>query len=86
MSKPANPNASHSLIAVLTASLEAAALGILCAGLLLWSQQINVAFIHVGPHWLVRLIFLVVVGLAFGFTAGITRMLSRIIAELRRKP
>ncbi len=85
MSMPANPNRANNLFAVLTASLEAAAFGVLCAGLLLWSHQITLSFIHVASHWLARFIFLSVVGGAFGFAAGITPMLSRIVAELRRK-
>lgn len=86
MTMPAKSNPAPTLITVLTAGLEAAALGILCAGLLLWSHQINVSFIHVGSHLLARLIFLVVIGAAFGLSAAIVAALTRIMAGLRNKP
>jgi hypothetical protein len=85
MTMPADSNQTPTLMTVLIVGLEAAAFGILCAGLLLWSQQLNVSFIHVRSHLLARLIFLVVIGGVFGLSAAIVPAVSRIVAELRRR-
>jgi hypothetical protein len=77
---------TNRVLKVLAEFTEAAALGVFCAGLLLWSQQINLLLIDVYSDRLAKLIFLVIVGGAFGLSAALIPAVSRIVAELRRKP
>jgi hypothetical protein len=85
MTMQLEPKRTNSVLTGLTDCTEAAALGVLCAGLLLWSQQINLSLIGVHSHRLAKLIFLVIVGGAFGLSAALILALSRIVAEFRKK-
>jgi hypothetical protein len=55
--------------------MRATALGVFCAGVLLFDQQIDVGpVIFVREHWLARLVFLLWIGISFGVGTTLAKM------------
>jgi hypothetical protein len=56
--------------------MSAMALGVFCGGLLLFDQNIDLAsVVTVQQHWLVRLIFLLWMGISFGIGVTLSKIL-----------
>jgi hypothetical protein len=72
-------------VELLSQAMMAMALGVLCAGLLLWTRQIDLnSFIKVPQPWLGRLIFLLSIGL--GAALGRAVVIVARVFEIDRRP
>ena len=69
-------NPETTAINLLSRFLKAMALGVLCAGFLLFDHRIDLSsVIIVRQQWLVRLIFLISIGISFGLGCTLAEVL-----------
>ena len=74
---PRSSSKTHSIVIThLTRFMSAMALGVFCGGLLLFDQNTDlVSIVTVQPHRLVRLIFLLWMGISFGTGVTLAKIL-----------